>query len=106
MASIAGIVAVRERLAYTMTKFAVVGLTKALALDHSHAGVRFNCICPCRVEAPFVSMRLKEYPDPRAAYHEMSATQLQAVWPDRKKSPPPPFTRRRTRALWSPASRS
>jgi 2-keto-3-deoxy-L-fuconate dehydrogenase len=76
MASIAGIVAVRERLAYTITKFAVVGLTKALALDHSHAGVRFNCICPCRVETPFVSMRLKEYPDPRAAYREMSATQL------------------------------
>ena len=76
MASIAGIVAVRERLAYTMTKFAVVGLTKALALDHSHDSVRFNCICPCRVETLFVSMRLKEYPDPQAAYHEMSTTQL------------------------------
>ena len=34
MASIAGVIAVRERLAYTTTKFAVVGLTKALALDH------------------------------------------------------------------------
>jgi NAD(P)-dependent dehydrogenase (short-subunit alcohol dehydrogenase family) len=67
MASIGGIVAVRERLAYTMTKFAVVGLTKALALDHSHTGVRFNCICPCRVETPFVQRRLAEYPDPAAA---------------------------------------
>jgi 2-keto-3-deoxy-L-fuconate dehydrogenase len=76
MASIGGIVAVRERLAYTTTKFAVVGLTKALALDHSHAGVRFNCICPGRVETPFVLARLKEYPDPEAAYRDMASTQL------------------------------
>lgn len=76
MASIAGIIAVRERLAYTMTKFAVVGLTKALALDHSHTGVRFNCICPGRVETPFVLARLKEYPDSQAAYREMASTQL------------------------------
>jgi len=76
MSSVAGVVAVRERLAYTTTKFAVVGLTKALALDHSHTGVRFNCICPGRVETPFVTERLKEYPDPAAAYREMAATQL------------------------------
>ena len=76
MASIGGIVAVRERLAYTTTKFAVVGLTKALALDHSHTGVRFNCICPGRVETPFVLARLKEYPDPQAAYRDMALTQL------------------------------
>ena len=76
MASVAGIVAVRDRLAYTTTKFAVVGLTKALALDHSHTGVRFNAICPGRVETPFVSARIAEYPDPAKAYREMSATQL------------------------------
>jgi NAD(P)-dependent dehydrogenase (short-subunit alcohol dehydrogenase family) len=46
LASIAGVMAVRDRLAYTITKHAVVGLTKSLALDHSHTGVRFNTICP------------------------------------------------------------
>jgi NAD(P)-dependent dehydrogenase (short-subunit alcohol dehydrogenase family) len=76
MASIAGVIAVRERLAYTTTKFAVVGLTKALALDHSQTGVRFNCICPGRVETPFVLARLKEYPDRQAAYRDMASTQL------------------------------
>ena len=76
MASVAGVVAVRDRLAYTTTKFAVVGMTKALALDHSHTGVRFNCICPGRVETPFVLARLKEYPDPEAAFREMASTQL------------------------------
>lgn len=76
MASIGGVVAVRDRLAYTTTKFAVVGLTKALALDHSSTGVRFNCICPGRVETPFVLARIKEYPDPEAAYRDMASTQL------------------------------
>jgi NAD(P)-dependent dehydrogenase (short-subunit alcohol dehydrogenase family) len=76
LASVGGIVAVRERLAYTTTKFAVVGLTKSLALDHSHTGVRFNCICPGRVETPFVKARLAESPDPEGTYRAMSSTQL------------------------------
>jgi 2-keto-3-deoxy-L-fuconate dehydrogenase len=76
MASIGGIVGVRDRLAYTVSKFAVVGLTKALALDHSHTGVRFNAICPGRVETPFLKARIAEYPDAEKAYREMASTQL------------------------------
>lgn len=76
LASIGGVIAVRDRLAYTITKHAVVGLTRALALDHSHSGVRFNAICPGRVETPFVQARIAQYPDPAEAYREMSATQL------------------------------
>jgi NAD(P)-dependent dehydrogenase (short-subunit alcohol dehydrogenase family) len=76
LGSIGGVVAVRDRLAYTVTKHAVVGLTKSLALDYSHTGVRFNAICPGRVETPFVKTRLAEYPDPEKAYREMAATQL------------------------------
>lgn len=75
IASIGGIVGIRDRLAYSTTKFAVVGLTKSMALDHAIDGVRVNCICPARVETPFVSARIKEYPDPEAAYREMTATQ-------------------------------
>ncbi|MBK8976274.1 MAG: glucose 1-dehydrogenase [Planctomycetes bacterium] len=75
LASIGGVVGVRERLAYCATKFAVVGITKSMALDHALQGIRVNCICPGRVETPFVTARLAEYPDPEAAYREMSATQ-------------------------------
>ena len=75
MASIGGVVGIRDRLAYCATKFAVVGITKSMALDHATEGVRVNCICPGRVETPFVSARLKEYPDPQKAYEEMSSTQ-------------------------------
>jgi 2-keto-3-deoxy-L-fuconate dehydrogenase len=75
MASVAGLVGVRDRVAYCTTKFAVVGLTKSMALDHAADGVRVNCICPGRVETPFVAARLREYPDPELAYREMAATQ-------------------------------
>ena len=35
-----------------------------MALDHAESQVRFNCICPGRVETPFVQARIAEYPDP------------------------------------------
>ena len=75
MSSVGGIAAVSDRIAYCTTKFAVVGFTKCLALDHALDGIRANCICPGRVETPFVKARLAEYPDPEKAYAEMAATQ-------------------------------
>jgi 2-keto-3-deoxy-L-fuconate dehydrogenase len=75
LASIGGVIAIRDRLAYCATKFAVVGMTKCMALDHAESQVRVNCICPGRVETPFVQARLKEYPDPEKAYKDMAATQ-------------------------------
>ncbi len=75
MASVGGVVGISDRLAYCTTKFAVVGLTKSMALDHAKTGVRVNCICPGRVETPFVTAWLKKYPDPEKAYNEAAATQ-------------------------------
>jgi 2-keto-3-deoxy-L-fuconate dehydrogenase len=75
MASIGGVIGIRDRLAYCTSKFAVVGLTKSMALDHALDGVRINCICPGRVETPWVAERLRAYPDPEKARREMTATQ-------------------------------
>ena len=75
IASIGGLVGIRDRLAYTVSKHAVAGLTRAMALDHAREGIRVNAICPGRVETPFVTQRLKESPDPAKAYEEMTATQ-------------------------------
>lgn len=75
MASIGGVLGLSDRLAYCTTKFAVVGLTKSMALDHAAAGVRINCICPGRVHTPFVDRIIQGYDDPQAAYAQMSATQ-------------------------------
>jgi 2-keto-3-deoxy-L-fuconate dehydrogenase len=75
MASIGGVVGIRDRLAYCTSNFAVVGLTKSMALDHALDGVRVNCICPGRVETPWVAQRLAAYPDPVTARREMTETQ-------------------------------
>lgn len=75
IASIGGIMALRDRFAYCSTKFAVVGMTKCMALDHAKTGVRINCICPARVATPWVQQRIAEYPDPQKALKEMSESQ-------------------------------
>jgi len=75
LASIAGVIAVRDRFAYTVSKHAVVGLTRAMALDHARDGIRVNAICPGRVETPFVAQILANAPDPAALRAEMTSTQ-------------------------------
>lgn len=75
IASVCGVLAVPDRLAYNTTKYAVVGLVKSMALDHAKTGVRFNAICPARVLTPFVEARIQEYPDPQKAFKEMSESQ-------------------------------
>jgi NAD(P)-dependent dehydrogenase (short-subunit alcohol dehydrogenase family) len=54
MASVAGLVGLKNRAAYCASKGAVVALTRALALDHVADRVRVNCICPGTVDSPWV----------------------------------------------------
>lgn len=75
MGSTAGLEGLVDRFAYTVSKHAVLGMMRCAALDFATSGVRVNAVCPGRVETPFVKARLSEYPDPAAAYREMSSTQ-------------------------------
>jgi NAD(P)-dependent dehydrogenase (short-subunit alcohol dehydrogenase family) len=54
MASVAGVVGLRNRAAYCASKGAVIALTRALAVDHVSDGVRVNCVCPGTVDSPWV----------------------------------------------------
>ena len=71
--SIAAITGMESRFAYTITKHAIMGLTRAMAMDHSVTGVRINCICPGRTQTPFVDARLREYADPEDYLKQMVA---------------------------------
>jgi NAD(P)-dependent dehydrogenase (short-subunit alcohol dehydrogenase family) len=63
MASIASLVGVAERFAYSMTKGAVHTMTMSIAIDYVKRGIRCNCICPARIQTPFVDGYLrKNYP--------------------------------------------
>jgi NAD(P)-dependent dehydrogenase (short-subunit alcohol dehydrogenase family) len=73
--SIAGLRAVAERAAYVTSKFAVVGLTKAMALDHVKDGIRVNAVCPGTTQTPWIDERLAEAPDPAAAMAALVARQ-------------------------------
>ena len=73
--SIAGVRAVADRAAYVTTKFAVVGLTKAMALDHVKDGIRVNAVCPGTTMTPWIDERLEEAPDPKAAMAALVARQ-------------------------------
>lgn len=75
MASICGVIGVPDRFAYVMTKFAIVGMTKAMAMDHAKDNIRVNCICPGRIATPFMMARINEYPDPDAIRAAMDASQ-------------------------------
>jgi 2-keto-3-deoxy-L-fuconate dehydrogenase len=63
MASIASLVGVPERFAYSMSKGAVYTMTKSVAIDYVKRNIRCNCICPARVHTPFVDQFVaKNYP--------------------------------------------
>jgi 2-keto-3-deoxy-L-fuconate dehydrogenase len=72
MASVASsIKGVPNRFAYGVTKAAVLGLTKSVAIDYVAQGIRCNAICPGTVESPSLVDRLKaqgDYETARAAF--------------------------------------
>ncbi|HWK99107.1 MAG TPA: glucose 1-dehydrogenase [Parapedobacter sp.] len=54
MASIAAIVGITDRFAYSASKGAVLAMTLSIARDYLHEGIRCNSISPARVHTPFV----------------------------------------------------
>jgi len=54
MASIAALIGITDRFAYSMTKGAVLSMTRSIAIDYMKRGIRCNCICPARIHTPFV----------------------------------------------------
>jgi len=54
MASIAAMVGLPDRFAYSMTKGAVLAMTYSIARDYVRNNIRCNCISPARIHTPFV----------------------------------------------------
>jgi NAD(P)-dependent dehydrogenase (short-subunit alcohol dehydrogenase family) len=54
VASVAGLVGLKNRAAYSASKGAVIALTRALAVDHVGDGIRVNAVCPGTIDTPWV----------------------------------------------------
>ena len=77
MASIAALVGLPDRFAYSMTKGAVLAMTLATAKDYVNDNIRVNSISPARVHTPFVDGFIaKNYPGHEAEmFEKLSKTQ-------------------------------
>lgn len=77
MASVAGLVGIPDRFAYSMTKGAVMGMTLSVAKDYLKYNIRCNSISPARVHTPFVDNFIsKNYPgQEKEMFAKLSATQ-------------------------------
>jgi NAD(P)-dependent dehydrogenase (short-subunit alcohol dehydrogenase family) len=61
MASIASLIGLPDRFAYSMSKGAVLTMTRSIAVDYMKQNIRCNCICPARVHTPFVDQYVAKH---------------------------------------------
>jgi NAD(P)-dependent dehydrogenase (short-subunit alcohol dehydrogenase family) len=66
VASVAGSIGMSRRAAYCASKAAVVGLTRAMAVDHSEQGVRVNAVAPGTTDSPYFAKIAADVEDPEA----------------------------------------
>ena len=64
-----------NRLAYSASKAAVAGFTRALAIDHVRQNIRVNCVCPGTVDTPSLAERIRAFADPVQARRDFIARQ-------------------------------
>lgn len=77
MASIASVVGIADRFAYSMSKGAALTMTYSVAKDYLNYGIRCNSISPARIHTPFVDGFIaKNYPGQEAEmFEKLSKTQ-------------------------------
>jgi 2-keto-3-deoxy-L-fuconate dehydrogenase len=77
MCSVAAIMGLPDRFAYSMTKGAVLSMTVSIARDYVTDLIRCNCISPGRVHTPFVDGFLsKNYPGKeKEMFEKLAASQ-------------------------------
>jgi len=63
IASLAGLKASVNNISYAASKFAVVGMTKAAALEYASKNIRINAVCPGYTESALLDQLLAARPD-------------------------------------------
>jgi len=73
VSSEAGIVGVKNQVAYNVSKGGVIALTRSIAVDFAAENVRANCICPGTTETPLVTEAISRTKEPERVRHELEA---------------------------------
>lgn len=63
VASIAGLVGLKDRVAYAASKGAIIAMTRAMAADHGADGIRINCVCPGTIDTPWLGRIAEKGPE-------------------------------------------
>jgi NAD(P)-dependent dehydrogenase (short-subunit alcohol dehydrogenase family) len=71
--SIGGMVGSKGRAAYSASKFAVTGLTRAAALDYASQGIRINAVCPGIIGNTPMATRVTKNYDPEIVKQMVAA---------------------------------
>lgn len=72
ISSEAGLVGLKNQVAYNVSKSGVIALTKSTALDFAEQNIRVNCLCPGRTLTPLVEKVISESRDPDATCRLLS----------------------------------
>lgn len=77
IASVAALVGIPERFAYSAAKGAVIAMTLSVAKDYINEGIRCNSVSPARVHSPFVDGFIsKNYPgQEKEVFEKLSKSQ-------------------------------
>ena len=72
---VSSIIGAPNRFIYGVSKAAIIGLTKSVALEFVSKGIRCNCICPGTVDTPSLHQRLEDTGDYEKAMKDFVARQ-------------------------------
>ncbi len=72
---VSSIIGAPNRFIYGVSKAAVIGLTKSVAIEFIGQGIRCNCICPGTVDTPSLHQRLRDTGDYEQAMRNFVARQ-------------------------------
>lgn len=72
VSSEAGLKGIPDRFAYSVSKGALISLTKSIAIDYAKENIRANCVCPGTTYTQGLAERLKKLPNPDEVLRQMA----------------------------------
>ena len=75
VSSVAAVVGLKDRAAYSASKGAVLALTRALQADLLPYNIRVNAVLPGTITSPWIDRITVDQPEPEKAWEQMAARQ-------------------------------